>query len=92
MITDNRESCNTNLCKLQMRTDTCLLPQHPKSGHWFIVDEAMPHYPREQVSLGTTLEIVCDETYVLTSQSKIICAKNGWSENIGECLGKKNCC
>lgn len=74
---------------ISVENDTCLLPVEPDFGQWFIVGETRSYHTGEQVSLGTTLEIVCDETYMLIGQSKIICAKNGWSDKIGQCLGKK---
>ncbi|KAJ8955190.1 hypothetical protein NQ318_009086, partial [Aromia moschata] len=53
--------------KLISFTEDCELPPHPNNGKWVIEDQNKK--PGDMVSSDTVLEIVCDDGYVLSSNT-----------------------
>ncbi|XP_068900932.1 uncharacterized protein [Tenebrio molitor] len=62
----------------------CLLPPHPSSGRWSIVNNKSV-LMRGEVPEYTILRIECNETYLLEGCKIVVCLNGSWIPNIGHC-------
>ncbi|XP_044259079.1 uncharacterized protein LOC123007726 [Tribolium madens] len=81
----DHENCPPPKPELPPQKSGCVLPKHPDFGKWSLLAPSSLS-PGMSVSVGTLLQVTCQNKYKLDGNSIILCDEGHWSSEIGKCL------
>jgi hypothetical protein len=61
----------------------CVLPEHPNFGRWSTENGSL--LPGMSVLAGTTLDVECDDGYVVDGNNRTSCQDQKWTPTVGTC-------
>jgi hypothetical protein len=61
----------------------CVLPEHPNFGRWSTENGSL--LPGMSVPAGTTLDVECDDGYVVDGNNRTSCQDQKWTPTVGTC-------